>query len=77
MCGSNLDNAWQVVRIDVHGCVVFDVGCNEVIPVFMVCGTGVLDLWGDGFGVEVSGTALGMGNGIVVLLEGGVFGACW
>ena len=31
----------------------------------MVCGTGVLGLWGVGFGVEVSGEALGMGNGIV------------
>ena len=35
----------------------------------MVCGTGVLGLWGVGFGVEVSGTALGMGNGIVGVSE--------
>ena len=33
----------------------------------MVCSTGVLGLWGVGFGVQVSGTALGMGNRIVVV----------
>ena len=31
----------------------------------MVCSTGVLGLWGVGFVVEVSGMALGIGNGIV------------
>ena len=33
----------------------------------MVCGTGVLGLWGVGFGVEVSGTALGTENWIDVV----------
>ena len=53
------------VCIDVDGWAVFDVTCDDVIPVSMVCSTGVLGLWGAGFGVEVSGMALEMGNRIV------------
>ena len=41
--------------------------CDNVFLLSMVCGTGVLGLWEVGFGVEVSGTAQGMGNGIVVV----------
>ena len=39
----------------------------DVIPVPIVCSTGVLGLRdvGFGFGVEVSGAALGMGGGVV------------
>ena len=46
-------------RIDVDSWAVFDVGCDNVIPVSMVYGSGV---WGVEFDVEVSGTALGMGK---------------
>ena len=65
-----LHRAWVVVEIiwtmsDVDGWAVFDVRCDDVIPVSIVCGTGVLDLWGVGFDVEVLGMAQGMGNGIV------------
>ena len=63
--GSNLDNDRGFVCIDVDGWAVFNVGFDEVIPVSMVCGTGLLGLWGVGFGVEVLVTALGMGNWIV------------
>ncbi len=39
----------------------------DVIPVPIVCSTGVLGLRGIGFGfgVEVSGTVLGIGGGVV------------
>ena len=37
----------------------------DVIPVPIVCRTGVLGLRGFGFGVKVLGTALGMGGGVV------------
>ena len=31
---SNMDNAWWGVLVDVDSCVVFDVGCDNVIPFF-------------------------------------------
>ena len=40
------------ICVDVDGCVVFDVGGDDVISVSMVCSTGVLGLWVVGFGVE-------------------------
>ena len=36
----------------------------DVIPVPIVCSTGVLGLRGFGFGVEVSGKVLGMGGSV-------------
>ena len=61
MCGSSLDNAQGVfVCVIVDGWAVFD-----VIPVPIVCSTGVLGLRGFGFGVEVLGAVLGMGGGVV------------
>ena len=60
MCGSSLDNARGVfVCVIVDGWAVFD-----VIPVPIVCSTGVLGLRGVGFGfgVEVSSVALGVGG---------------
>ena len=67
LCGSDLDNTQGFfVRVDVDSKVVIDVGRDDIIPISMVCGTGVSDLWEVGFGVEVlSGMALGMGNRIV------------
>ena len=59
LCGSSLDNAQGVfVRVNEDGWAVFD-----VIPVPIVCSTGVLGIRGVGFGfgVEVSGAALRMG----------------
>ena len=63
LCGSSLDNArGAFVCIIEDGGAVFD-----VIPVPIVCSTGVLGLRGVGFGfgVEVSGAVLGMGGGVV------------
>ena len=66
LCGSSLDNAGGVfVCVIVDDWAVFD-----VIPVPIVCSTGVLGLrgvgFGFGFGVEVLGAALGMGVGLLV-----------
>ena len=63
-CGSRLDYArGRFVCVIEDGCAVFD-----VIPVPIVCSTGVLGLRGIGFGfgVEVSGAALGMGVGMLM-----------
>ena len=60
LCGSSLDNAWgDFVWVIEDGRAVFD-----VIPVPIVCSTGVLGLRGVGFGfgVEVLGVALGIGG---------------
>ena len=66
--GNNLYNARQgFVRVDVDVWAGFEVRFDDVIPVSMVCNTGVFGLWVVGFGVEVSATELGMGNRIVVV----------
>ena len=64
LCESSLDNTWGVfVCIIVDGWAVFD-----VIPVPIICSTGVLGLRGVGFGfgVKVLGVVLGMGVGVGV-----------
>ena len=63
LCGSKLDNARTVFAcVIVGGCV------NDVIPVSMVCGTGVLVLrYLLGFSVRGLSKALGMGSGVVVI----------
>ena len=41
---------WTMTRVgicvDVDGCAVFDVGCDDVIPVSMVCSTSVFGSMG-------------------------------
>ena len=66
VCESNLDNAQAVfTSIIVDGWVVFDGGCDNLIPLSMVYGIGVLGLWYLlGFGVGGWGKALGIGSEI-------------
>ena len=68
LSGSNLDNAQVVFTcVIVGGWVMFDgEHVNDVIPVSMVCGTGVFVLWYLlGFGVGGSSKAQGMVSRVV------------
>ena len=69
--GSNLDNARAVFACIIVGVwAVFDDTYDDVIPVSVVCSTGVLGLWNLVWsGVGGSGTALRIESGISSFLR--------